>query len=106
MPGIPQRRRAAPTDAPTGHPATTAGGGVPAAGPARLWIDWTACDARGWCAELLPELLTRDPDGYPLALAPGTRATRDITIPAQLAGHARRAVDACPRLALRLLPPR
>ncbi|KQC35994.1 ferredoxin [Frankia sp. ACN1ag] len=114
MPGIPQRRRTAPAGAPngdptgdpTGHPDSTAGGGGPAVGPARLWIDWTACDARGWCAELLPELLTRDPDGYPLARAPGARTTRHVTIPLRLAGHARRAVDACPRLALRLLPDR
>ncbi|WP_261576072.1 ferredoxin [Frankia gtarii] len=110
MLGTPQERRTAPTDAPTGTStdvsngqAGAAGGRGPATGPARLWIDWTVCDARGWCSELLPELLTRDPAGYPLARAPDA-ATRDLTIPAQLADHARRAVDACPRLALRLLP--
>ena len=26
----------------------------------RLHIDWTACDGRGLCAELLPDLLTED----------------------------------------------
>ncbi|EIV91475.1 ferredoxin [Frankia sp. QA3] len=103
MRGTPQQRPTAPNDTSNGRPDTAAGGG-PAIGPARLWIDWTACDARGWCAELLPELLTRDPDGYPLDRSPGAHATQDLTIPAQLAGHARRAVDACPRLALRLLP--
>ncbi|MCM3924627.1 ferredoxin [Frankia sp. AiPs1] len=104
MPGLSQRRRTAPDDAPDGHPDSTAGGGGPAVRPARLWIDWTACDARGWCAELLPELLARDPAGYPLARAASAQTTRNITIPAPLASHARRAVDACPRLALRLLP--
>jgi hypothetical protein len=33
---------------------------------ARLHIDWTACDGRGLCQELLPELLARDEWGYPL----------------------------------------
>jgi len=73
----------------------------------RLWIDWTACDGRGLCAELLPELLSRDPWGYPLPrdgtgapIVPGAP-----TVPGELAGHARRAVAACPALALRLLRP-
>jgi ferredoxin len=65
---------------------------------ARLHIDWTACDGRGLCTELLPELLVRDEWGYPV--------TRDGTVeprvPAELAGLARRAVTQCPRLALRL----
>jgi ferredoxin len=26
----------------------------------RLHVDWTACDGRGLCAELLPELLVED----------------------------------------------
>ncbi|MCM3883697.1 ferredoxin [Frankia sp. R82] len=73
-------------------------------GPLRLWIDWTACDGRGWCTELLPELLDRDPDGYPIALDPAVGQTRDLTVPAPLTGHARRAADLCPRLALHLRP--
>ena len=32
-----------------------------------LHIDWTACDGRGLCSELLPEILTEDDWGYPLA---------------------------------------
>ena len=44
----------------------------------RLHIDWTRCDARGLCTELLPELLTRDDWGYPLSRngsrEPGTEA--------------------------------
>jgi ferredoxin len=65
----------------------------------RLHIDWTACQGRGLCVELLPELLDRDPWGYPL-----TRdGSREPVVPATLADHARRAVTHCPRLALRLL---
>jgi ferredoxin len=61
----------------------------------RLRVDWTACDGRGLCAELLPELLDRDPWGYPLP-------RHGLKIPPALAEHARRAVEVCPTLALRL----
>jgi ferredoxin len=81
-----------------------------------LTIDWTACDGRGWCVELLPELLTQDRWGYPIPHQDAARATaardgalggtrprgREIAVPAGLAAHARRAADSCPRLALRL----
>jgi len=63
-----------------------------------LHIDWTACDGRGLCAELLPELFDRDPWGYPLV----RDGVAEPDVPALLDGHARRAVDACPRLALHL----
>ncbi|MET4001897.1 ferredoxin [Arthrobacter sp. UYCu511] len=33
-----------------------------------LHIDWTRCDGRGLCTELLPTVLVRDDWGYPLAL--------------------------------------
>jgi ferredoxin len=66
----------------------------------RLHIDWTACTGRGLCMELLPELLDRDEWGYPLA----RDGTRDPAVPDDLRRHADRAVAACPRLALRLLP--
>jgi ferredoxin len=62
----------------------------------RLHIDWTACDARGLCYELIPELLDRDDWGYPVA----RDGSRDPAVPAKLEGHARRAVKQCPRLAL------
>jgi ferredoxin len=65
----------------------------------RLHIDWTACDGRGLCTELIPELLGRDDWGYPVP-RDGVRAGRDVTVPAQLEGHARRAIKQCPRLAL------
>jgi ferredoxin len=60
----------------------------------RIVVDWTACDGRGLCAELLPELVTRDDWGFPLIPDPTVRpALRD---------HAARAIAACPTLALRL----
>lgn len=61
---------------------------------ARLSVDWTACDGRGLCAELLPELLSLDDWGFPI-IAVGN-------VPAGLAQHARRAVRDCPTSALRL----
>ena len=59
-----------------------------------LHVDWTRCRGRGLCAELLPELIGRDPDGYPLT-------STDIAVPDHLDGPARQAVRDCPRLALR-----
>jgi ferredoxin len=59
-----------------------------------LEVNPIACDGRGLCAELLPELIGLDDWGYPM-LAPGS-------IPAGLEAHVRRAVAACPRLALRV----
>lgn len=63
-----------------------------------LHIDWTRCDARGGCQELLPEILATDPWGYPVA----RDGRREPTVPQALLGHAERAVLDCPRLALRL----
>ena len=59
-----------------------------------LRVNPIACEAHGVCAELLPELITLDPWGYPI-LAQGP-------VPPPLLGHARRAVAACPTLALLL----
>ncbi len=58
----------------------------------RLRVNPITCAGHGMCAELLPELIGLDPWGYPL-LADGP-------VPADLADHARRAVAACPTLAL------
>ncbi len=60
----------------------------------RLRVDRIRCDGAGLCAELLPEAIALDDWGYPI-VGP------DVLDPALL-GHARRAVDACPVLALRL----
>lgn len=65
----------------------------------RLHVDWTACDGRGLCAELLPELLTEDDWGYPVART----GEVEPAVPRQLQDFARRAVDRCPAQALRLV---
>ena len=65
----------------------------------RLHIDWTACDGRGLCAELLPELLAEDDWGYPVA----RDGAAEPAVPRHLEDSARRAIDRCPALALRLV---
>ena len=57
-------------------------------------VDAIACDGHGLCADLLPERIDLDEWGYPVI--DGNAVTGG-----QLA-HARRAVAACPKLALRL----
>lgn len=59
-----------------------------------LRVNPIACTGHGVCAELLPELITLDPWGYPIV----PRAELDD----DLLEHARRAVAACPVLALTL----
>jgi ferredoxin len=61
-----------------------------------LAVDFAACDGHGLCAELLPELVGLDEWGYPVLHRP--------TVPPELLAHARRAVAACPVMALRLNP--
>ena len=65
----------------------------------RLHIDWTACDGRGLCAELLPDLLTEDDWGYPVP----RDGEAEPAVPPRSRDSARRAVDRCPALALRLV---
>ena len=60
----------------------------------RLRVNPIACDAHGLCAELLPELVRLDEWGYPIVSSG--------PVPARLLKHARRAVSACPTLALLL----
>ena len=60
----------------------------------RLEIDWTRCDGHGLCAALLPEAIQADDWGYPIIDA--------AAIPEHLRDHARRAVEMCPTLALRI----
>jgi ferredoxin len=62
----------------------------------RLTVDPIACTGHGLCAELLPELVTLDEWGYPVL--------DGQPVPAGLRRQARRAVTACPALALRLTP--
>jgi len=65
----------------------------------RLHIDWTACDGRGLCAELVPELLAEDDWGYPVA----RDGAAEPAVPDHLERSVRLAVDRCPALALRLV---
>jgi ferredoxin len=60
----------------------------------RLQIDRIACDGRGYCADLFPEMIHLDDWGFPI-IAPGE-------VPTHLRAHARRAVASCPVIALRL----
>lgn len=60
----------------------------------RLRVNPVMCEAHGVCAELFPERIAVDPWGYPI-IAPEP-------VPRKLLTHARRAVAACPTLALLL----
>ena len=60
----------------------------------RLRVDPIACDGRGLCAEVLPELITLDDWGFPIV--------SDHDIPPGLRYEAEEAVRLCPLLALRL----
>ena len=57
-----------------------------------LRVNPIACVRHGMCAELLPEVIELDRWGYPILVS--------ATIPRPLLNHARRAVQACPTLAL------
>ena len=57
-----------------------------------LVVDPIACDGHGLCAELLPELISLDDWGYPIS--------DPRPIPRSLEPLVRRAVAACPTLAL------
>lgn len=59
-----------------------------------LRVNPIACDGHGLCAELLPELIRLDDWGYPIV--------DGRPVPRELLSHARRAVAACPTLALAL----
>ena len=60
----------------------------------RLRVDRVACTGHGACAELFPERIRLDDWGFPMI--------DDASIDEELLVHARRAVAACPTLALRL----
>ena len=54
----------------------------------RLLVDPIACDGRGLCAEILPELITLDDWGFPII--------RDGDVSGRLIAEAREAVRVCP----------
>ncbi|MDT0328980.1 ferredoxin [Nocardiopsis lambiniae] len=64
---------------------------------ARLSVDWSRCDGHGLCAELLPELVRLDANGFP--------EDPDLPVPASWEADADRAVRMCPALALRMSVP-
>jgi ferredoxin len=60
----------------------------------KLRVNPITCEGHGLCAELLPELIRLDDWGYPIL--------DDAEVPREFEAHARRAVAACPTLALAL----
>ena len=62
--------------------------------PDTLRVNPIDCAGHGVCAELLPELISVDEWGYPIV--------DPRPVPPQLDREARRAVAACPALALKL----
>lgn len=69
--------------------------GVTERGVAALRVDWPNCQARGLCAEVLPELIGLDEWGYPVIRG---------DVPAGLLELAKEAAAVCPRQALKLRP--
>jgi ferredoxin len=60
----------------------------------RITIDPVACDAYGYCAEILPEVIGLDEWGYPIL--------REGPLEGNLVALARRAARDCPKRALTL----
>lgn len=58
----------------------------------RVRVNPIACDARGLCVELLPEVFRFDDWGFPIVEHP--------LVPPGLEGLARMAADGCPTLAI------
>jgi ferredoxin len=62
----------------------------------KLLVNPIECDGHGACAELLPEMITLDEWGYPII--------DGRPVPPGLERDARAAVNACPKLAIHLVP--
>lgn len=60
----------------------------------KVFIDWTLCQGHGLCADIIPELIRLNPDGFP--------SVADAVVPMHLQGAAQRAVRRCPALAMRI----
>ncbi|WP_320537900.1 ferredoxin [Pseudarthrobacter sp. IC2-21] len=69
---------------------------------ASLHIDWTRCDGRGLCTELLAGVLDRDDWGYPVARGRVGPDRTDVPLADADLEAARDAVALCPVLALTL----
>jgi ferredoxin len=59
-----------------------------------LAVDWTRCDGHGLCHELIPDRIGLDEWGFPILHGTAVDATAEPDV--------RRAVAACPALALYL----
>jgi ferredoxin len=57
-------------------------------------VDWSRCDGHGLCAAVVPEVIRLDANGFP--------AFPQTPIPPWIEPSARKAVNMCPALALRL----
>jgi len=60
----------------------------------RLAVDWTRCEAHGICHALIPDRIELDEWGFPVV--------REVVVTDE--PEVRRAVAACPALALYLAP--
>ncbi|WP_433611598.1 NADH-ubiquinone oxidoreductase-F iron-sulfur binding region domain-containing protein [Dactylosporangium sp. CA-139114] len=67
-------------------------------GSRRLHVDWSRCDGHGLCADVAPDLIRLDGNGYP--------AFMDAPVPVRLEPVAAQAVAMCPALALRMAAPK
>ena len=63
----------------------------------QLNVDWSRCDGHGLCADVAPELIRLDTNGFP--------AVPGAPVPPPLLSRAKTAVKVCPALALRLAAP-
>lgn len=68
-----------------------------------LHIDWTRCDGRGLCAEILEHALGRDDWGFPVALRGAPERRTDVPLRTDEYDDASEAVALCPLAALRLI---
>lgn len=67
---------------------------LPPAKGARLEVDWSRCTGHGLCAVLAPDLIRLGPHGYPTSTT--------VPVSPWQQHNARRTVNQCPALALRL----
>jgi NADH:ubiquinone oxidoreductase subunit F (NADH-binding)/ferredoxin len=63
-------------------------------GARKLAVDWSRCDGHGLCSAVAPEIIRLDANGFP--------AFPQTPLPPWLENGARKAVNVCPALALRL----
>ena len=63
-------------------------------GARKLAVDWSRCDGHGLCSAVVPEFIRLDANGFP--------AFPQTPLPPWLENGARKAVNVCPALALRL----